>query len=202
MPLAASTPQLSIQEYLAVERTAETKSEFHDGRVFAMAGGTGLHSQLAAALTRELGIFAKAKGCTVFNSDMKVRVAANNRVFYPDVSGLCGHPEYLDDSRDVLLNPSFIVEVLSKSTEAFDRGRKLALYMALASVVEIALVSVVEVRVDKYTRQPDGIWRFDGYSGDESEVPFTSLGCAVSLREIYAGVELEPAGPEPGAALS
>jgi Uma2 family endonuclease len=200
MSLAASTMSLSVEQYLAAERVAETKSEFHDGQMFAMAGGTGLHSQLAAALTRELGNLAKAKGCTVFNSDMKVRVSKNNRVLYPDVSGLCARPEYLDETHDVLLNPSFIVEVLSKSTEAFDRGRKLALYMALPSVVEIALVSVVEVRVDKYTRQPDGIWRFDGYSGLECEVPFTSLGCAVPLREVYAGVELEPPGPEPGAA--
>ena len=198
MSLAAPIAPLSIEQYLAAERIAETKSEFHDGRVFAMAGGTGPHSQVAAAFTRELGNYAKAKGCIVFNSDMKLRIAANNRVCYPDVSGLCGRPEYLDETRDVLLNPSFIVEVLSKSTEAFDRGRKLALYMALPSVIEIALVSVVDVRVDKYTRQPDGIWRFDGYSGPESEVPFTSLGCVVSLREVYAGVELDPPGPEPG----
>ena len=200
MPLASPTAPLTFEQYLAAERVAETKSEFHDGRVFAMAGGTGPHSQLAVGLTRELSIFAKGKGCTVFNSDMKVRISANNRFLYPDVSGLCTRPEYHDDARDVLLNPSFIIEVLSKSTEAFDRGRKLALYMALPSVVEIALVSVVDVRVDKYTRQADGIWRFDGYSGMESEVPFTSLGCAVSLRDVYAGVELEPPGPEPGSA--
>ena len=163
-----------------------------------MAGGTGPHSQVAAAFTRDLGNFAKAKGCVVFNSDMKLRINENNRFCYPDVSGLCGRPEYHDETRDVLLNPSFIVEVLSKSTEAFDRGRKLALYMALPSVVEIALVSVVELRVDKYTRQPDGIWRFDGYSGPESRVPFSSLGCEISLAEAYAGVELDPPGPEPG----
>ena len=198
MSAAAQIPLLSAEEYLAHERLAQTKSEYHDGRILAMAGGTGPHSQVAAAFTRELGNFAKAKGCIVFNSDMKLRIRENNRVCYPDVSGLCGRPEYLDDTRDVLLNPSFIVEVLSKSTEAFDRGRKLALYMALPSVIEIALVSVVEVRVDKYTRPPGGIWRFDGYSGPESQVPFTSLGCEISLHEVYTGVELDPPGPEPG----
>jgi len=198
MSLAAPTSLLTIHEYLATERAAETKSEFHDGRICGMAGGTGPHSQIAVGFTGELRTFAKAKGCAVFNSDMKIRINANNRVCYPDVSGLCGRAEYFDDTRDVLLNPSFIIEVLSKSTEAFDRGRKLALYMALPSVVEIALVSVVEVRVDKYTRQPDGIWRFEGFSGLECEVPFTSLGCAVALREVYAGVELDPPGPEPG----
>ena len=198
MPLAASTAPLTFEEYLAAERLAETKSEFHGGQVFAMAGGTSPHSQVAVAFAAELRNFAKGKGCTIFNSDMKVRVSAEDRVLYPDVSGLCGRPEYLDDARDVLLNPSLIIEVLSKSTEAFDRGRKLALYMAMPSVMEIALVSVVEVRVDKYTRQPDGIWRFDGFSGVECEVPFSSLGGAISLREAYAGVELDPPGPESG----
>ena len=198
MSAAAETPRLSPEEYLAIERSALAKSEYHDGQVIAMAGGTGPHSLVAAAFTRELGNFAKAKGCFVFNSDMKLRINENNRFCYPDVSGLCGRPEYHDESRDVLLNPSFVVEVLSKSTEAFDRGRKLALYMALRSVVEIALVSVVEFRVDKYTRQPDGIWRFDGYSGTDSLVPFASLGCEISLGEVYGGVELDPPGPEPG----
>jgi Uma2 family endonuclease len=129
---------------------------------------------------------------------MKIRVDANNRYLYPDVSGLCGRPEYLDDARDVLVNPSLIIEVLSKSTEAYDRGRKLAIYMALPTVSEIALVSLVELRVDKYTRQPDGIWRFDGFSGPETSVPFVFLGGAVSLREVYDGIELEPLAPEPG----
>ena len=198
MSAASQSCLYSAEEYLSLERLAQTKSEYHDGRILAMTGGTGAHSQIAVHLATELGNSAKTKGCTVFNSDMKLRIRENNRVCYPDVSGLCGRPEYLDDTRDVLLNPSFIIEVLSKSTEAFDRGRKLALYMALPSVIEIALVSVVEIRVDKYTRQPGGIWRFDGYSGPESQVPFASLGCEISLQEVYAGVELDPPGPEPG----
>ena len=198
MSAAAQTPLPTAEEYLALERAARSKSEYHDGRIFAMAGGTGPHSQVAVKFAGALDRATAARGCHIFNSDMKLRINENNRFCYPDVSGLCGRPEYFDDTRDVLLNPSFIVEVLSKSTEAFDRGRKLALYMARPSVVEIALVSVVELRVDKYTRQPDGIWRFDGYSGPESHVPFASLGCEISLGEVYAGVELDPPGPEPG----
>ena len=198
MSVAAQTARPSAEEYLALERVARAKSEYHDGRIVAMAGGTGPHSQLAVKFAGALDRATAPRGCHIFNSDMKLRIRENNRFCYPDVSGLYGRPEYLDERRDVLLNPSFIVEVLSKSTEAFDRGRKLALYMALPAVVEIALVSGVELRVDKYTRQPDGIWRFDDYSGPDAEVPFTSLGCAVSLREVYASVELDPPGPEPG----
>ena len=198
MLVAAKIPPVSIEQYLAIERSAENKSEYHDGRIVAMAGGTGPHSQLAVRIAGALDRATAGRGCHVFNSDMKLRIRENNRVCYPDISGLCGRPEYLDETRDVFLNPSFIVEVLSRSTEAFDRGRKLALYMALPSVIEIALVSVEEVRVDKYTRQPDGIWRFDAYSGTESEVPFSSLRCGVSLREAYDGVDLDPPGLEPG----
>ena len=99
MPLAASTAPLSFEEYLAAERVAETKHEFHGGHVFAMAGGTGPHSQIAVGLKRELSMFAKAKGCSVFNSDMKVRIPANDCVLYPDVSGLCARPEYFEQRR-------------------------------------------------------------------------------------------------------
>jgi len=194
----AARPFVTPQEYLALERAAELKSEYHDGRIVAMAGGTGPHSLLAVGLASALRRLAQLRGCWVFNSDMKVRINENNRYVYPDLSGLCGRPEYLDDARDVLVNPAFVIEVLSKNTEAYDRGRKLAIYMALPSVVEIALVSLVELRVDKYTRQPDGIWRFDGYSGAESAVPFASLGGAVTLGEVYADIELEPLPPEPG----
>lgn len=198
MTAVVKTPHVSLEEYLVLERAARTKSEYHDGRIFAMAGGTGPHSQVAVKIAGALDRATAARDCHIFNSDMKLRIGENNRFCYPDVSGLCGRPEYFDETRDVLLNPSFIVEVLSKSTEAFDRGGKLALYMALPSVVEIALVSVTEARVDKYTRQPDGIWRFDGYSGLESRVPFASLGCEIPLNEVYAGVELDPPDPEPG----
>lgn len=200
VPSATSIAPLSFEEYLAAERIAETKSEFYDGQIFPRPSGNAPHSRISVHFAAELGTLKKTKGGVVFNSDLRVRIATDDGALYPDVSGLCGRPEYHDGSGDVLLNPSFIIEVLSKSTEAFDRGRKLAFYMALPSVVEIALVSVVDVRVDKYTRQPDGIWRFDGYSGLDSEVPFASLGCAVPLREVYAGVELEAPEPEPGSA--
>ena len=195
---AASSSRVSAEDYLARERAAESKSEFHDGMIVSRAGGTGPHSQLAVRIAGALDRATASRGCSIFNSDMRLRIEANNRFCYPDVSGLCGRPEYLDERRDVLLNPSVIVEVLSKSTEAFDRGRKLALYMALPSVIEIALVSVAEIRVDKYTRLPDGIWRFDSFTGPDAQAPFTSLGCTMPLRDLYAGVELDPPGPEPG----
>ena len=126
---------------------------------------------------------------------MRIGVAGERSFVYPDVSGLCVEPQFRDETRDVLLNPSFVVEVLSPSTEAYDRGRKLAIYMAIPSIVEIVLVSQDQVRVDKYTRQPDGIWRFDVIEGRESHVRFESIGCEIVLADFFDGVELAPLPP-------
>jgi Uma2 family endonuclease len=189
---SAASPLFTPEEYLELERAAETKSEYHDGEIVAMAGGTGPHSLLAMKLGSELTQRLKGRPCLVFNSDMKVWVGERRHFFYPDLSGLCGQPQYHDEMRDVLVNPSFIVEVLSPKTEGYDRGKKLARYMALPSLVELALVNQDEVRVDKYTRQPDGIWRFDSFAGLDAVVQFQSVGCDVPLRDFYAGVELAP----------
>lgn len=181
---------MSPAQYLDFERDAEFKHEYHDGKIVAMAGGSPQHSLLAVNLGSELRQQLKRRPCLVFNSDMKVWVARERHYFYPDLSGLCGKPEYLDGTRDVLLNPSFVVEVLSPKTEGYDRGKKLARYMALPSLIEIALVSQEEVRVDKYTRQADGIWAFEGLAGFDAVLRFVSVDCAIPLRDFYEGIEL------------
>jgi Uma2 family endonuclease len=188
-----ATPLLSPEEYLAFERAAETRHEYHDGEIVAMAGGTGPHSLLALNLGSELRQRLKGGSCVIFNSDMKVWIDEVRRFLYPDLSGLCGQPQYHDSGRDVLVNPALVVEVLSPKTEAYDRGKKLALYMALPAIREIALVSQEQVRVEKYTRQADGIWRFEAYAGMDAVARFESVGCDVPLRDFYQGVELTPA---------
>ncbi|MEA3212628.1 MAG: hypothetical protein QOE70_5685 [Chthoniobacter sp.] len=193
----AIRPLLTADEYLAVERTAETKSEYHDGQMFAMAGGTAAHAELAANFIGELRALTKRGPCRIYSSDMRIAIPGDRSFVYPDVSGLCGEPQFRDDTRDVLLNPSFVVEVLSPSTEAYDRGRKLAIYMLVPSIVEIVLVSQDQVRVDKYTRQPEGIWRFDVIAGREARARFESLGCEIALADFFDGVELAPLPPAP-----
>ena len=188
--------RLTPEQYLASEREAETKHEFHDGRLVAMAGGTGTHAELATNLAAELRIRTKGRPCRIYNSDMKVWIEHSRRFLYPDISGLCEPPVFHDAIGDVLLNPSFIVEVLSRSSEAYDRGRKLSLYMAVPSVREILLVSQEEVEVHKYTRQPDGIWRFEAFSGLDAVLPVLTIGSEFALREFYEGVELAPPSPE------
>lgn len=188
-------PLLTPDEYLALERVAETKSEYYDGCVVAMAGGTAPHAELAANFIRELGGRSKGGPCKIYSSDMRIAVPHDRKFLYPDVSGLCVEPKFRDETRDVLLNPSFVVEVLSPSSEAYDRGRKLAIYMSVPSIVEIVLVSQDQVRVDKYTRQPDGIWRFDVIEGREARVRFESLTCEIVLADFFDGVELSPLPP-------
>jgi Uma2 family endonuclease len=183
---------LTPEEFLAFERAADSKHEYHDGMVVAMAGGSVPHSALAMNLGSELRQHLKGRPCTVFNSDMKVWTGESRHYFYPDLSGLCGPVQTHDSMHDVLLNPTFIVEILSPRTEAFDRGKKLARYMELPSILEIVLVAQDEIRVDKYTRQSDGIWRFDGYSGSEAVIPFISVQCEVRLGDFYEGVDLRP----------
>jgi Uma2 family endonuclease len=190
---STATPLLSPEDYLEIERAAETKHEYHDGEIIAMAGGTVPHSLIAVNLASELHQRLKGRSCFVFNSDMKVWIQEVRRFLYPDLSGLSGQPQYHDATRDVPTNPTFVVEVFSPKTEAYDRGKKLALYMSLPAIREIALVSQEEVRVEKYTRQADGIWRFEAFAGLDAVVRFESLGCDVPLRDFYAGVEFAPA---------
>jgi Uma2 family endonuclease len=127
---------------------------------------------------------------------MKVWVESTRRFLYPDLSGLCGQPQYRDAVGDVLLNPTFVIEVLSPKTEAYDRGKKLALYMAQPGIQEILLVSQEEIRVEKYSREADGIWRFQSFAGPEARLRLDSVDCEVPLRDFYDGVELMPV-PDP-----
>ncbi|HEY7392350.1 MAG TPA: Uma2 family endonuclease, partial [Bryobacteraceae bacterium] len=115
---------LTPEEYLEIERRAEFKSEYFAGEMFAMSGGTGPHSRLAVRISSDLERQTRDRNCSVFNSDLRVQVSATGLYTYPDISALCGEPRYLDQVRDVLLNPSLIAEVLSPSTEAYNRGRK------------------------------------------------------------------------------
>ncbi|MGA7980048.1 MAG: Uma2 family endonuclease, partial [Chromatiaceae bacterium] len=128
-------PTLSFEEWLEGERAAlEGRSEFVDGEIFAMTGGSLAHSALVSNINREISIQLKGRPCQVYASDVKVLIRAANAGKYPDLVALCGEPELLDERRDVLLNPNLIVEVLSDSTEAYDRGEKFALYRQLPSL--------------------------------------------------------------------
>jgi Uma2 family endonuclease len=184
-------PGYTFEAYLAAEREElEVRHEFVAGEVFAMVGATANHNIIVANIIHELVAQMKGRPCLVFSNDMRVRIEGADASTYPDVLALCGERQFHDDRRDVLLNPSLIVEVLSPSTEAYDRGGKFAIYRRLASLREYLLVSQDKVAAELYVRQAEGRWLLSEYSRPDAEIPLSSLDCCLAVREIFDKVEL------------
>ncbi len=198
MASALPVPWLSPEEYLALERQAPFRSEYHDGDVFAMTGASFPHNVITANVVGELRQRLKASPCQTVPSDLRVRIAQPNAYVYPDVTVACPPIELEDAQGDTLLNPVVLVEVLSDSTEAYDRGRKFAYYRQLPSLREYLLVSQHEARVDHYLRAGDGTWNLRAVEGLAAVLRLESLGCELPLAEIYAKVELRAQAPPPG----
>jgi|ERR1051326_1819689 Uma2 family endonuclease len=178
---------MTAEEYLAAERAAEFRSEYYDGCVFAMAGASFPHSIITMNLGAELRE-ALRKRCFVMSSDARLRVSPGRVFTYPDVMAVCGEPRFADDQKDTVLNPTLIVEVLSPSTEAHDRGFKFARYRELESLREYVLVSQKEPRVEKFVRQGSGQWLLSEYVGLEAVCRFESVDCQIALADIYENV--------------
>jgi len=184
------------EEYLAREREAEFKSEYFAGEIFAMAGASERHNLIVVNLVRELGLQLKGKPCKLFAGDMRVKVSETGLYTYPDLAAVCGEARYGDEHRDVLLNPMLIVEVLSDSTESYDRGQKFEHYRCLDSLEEYVLVAQNRCHVDRYLRQDDR-WLLDDRSDPAEILELTSIGARLPLSEIYYLIELENAGISP-----
>ena len=195
---ALPKPSLTAAGYLAIERTAETKSEFFDGEMFAMAGTTKNHARIVMNLSRELSARLKGRTCEPFATGLRVKVEANGLYAYPDLVVVCGEQRFEDDQLDTLLNPTLIVEVLSETTERNDREKKFDLYRALPSLKEYVLVSQSEPRVEQFLRQPDGEWNLRITTDPTAFVNLTSLECEIPFAEIYERVEFPVAEPMGG----
>lgn len=178
------------EEYLAIERAAETKSEYIDGRIVAMAGATERHIVIAGNVFAELRARFRGGPCRAYANEMRVRIERGNRYAYPDVSAVCGERRFEDGVLDTLLNPTLVVEVLSDSTEAYDRGDKFAGYRALESLREYVLVA--QNRVERYQRQGD-VWVYSALDDLSQTLELDSVGCAIPLTEIYEGVDFSSA---------
>jgi len=188
----ATKRRLTAQEYLAAERQAPTKSEFVDGEVFAMAGGSEIHSLLAVNLARELRTMLKGKPCKGYNSDMRLKVESTELYAYPDVQVACGDLRFEDAQHDTLLTPKIIVEVLSESTEKWNRGDKFWHYRHIPSFTDYVLVAQNAWLVEHYSRQPTGTWLLRASEGAEGVLHLASISCAASLMEIYANTDIKP----------
>ena len=181
---------LSFDEYLVIEEQAEFKSEYRGGEMFAMSGGTDVHAELSAQLIFLLKQKPQ-KDCRVYTSDLKSYVLAANGAMYPDVTVIRGVPEFYQDRRNVILNPTLLIEVVSPSSAAYDKGLKAELYRQISSLKVLALVDTQKRYVQTQTRQSDGTWTLEEFTRSEQEVRLD--GWSFSLEEIYSDI-LE--GPE------
>jgi Uma2 family endonuclease len=178
-------------EYLALERAAEHKSELVNGRIYAMAGASLEHIQIVGNLFAEIRARLRGRPCRVFSNELRVKVSQTGMYTYPDVVALCETPRLEDAHGDTLLNPAVIIEVLSESTERYDRGEKFAHYRKLESLREYILVAQDAVLVERYVRHGEH-WTLSEMSDPEGALHIQALGCEVPLRDIYDDVELAP----------
>jgi Uma2 family endonuclease len=182
------TTFLTPEQYLEIERKAEYKSEYLNGEMFAMAGAGEQHNRITVNLLIELGSQFRGGKCRSYGSDMRVHVPASGLYTYPDISVVCGPPKLADQQLDNLLNPILIVEVLSPSTEAYDRGRKFEYYRSIETLNEYLLVAQERPHVELYTKE-DGRWLLSEARGLEQNIELKSVGCRVPLSAIYELVE-------------
>jgi Uma2 family endonuclease len=193
---------LTPAEYLARERAATYRSEYFDGEMFAMAGGSPRHSLISASVIRELGNGLKRRPCAVYESNLRILISATGLYTYPDASVICGPLEYEDEHRDTVVNPTLLVEVLSDSTEAYDRGKKFGHYRQIAALREYLLVSQEEPKIERFLRNDDGTWTLTEAAGMDAALGLPSRGIEVSLREIYDKVDFSAPAPADGQAAA
>lgn len=177
------------EEYLERERIAETKSEYFNGEIFAMAGATREHNLVCGNMFREINSQLRGKPCESYSNDMRVLVPATGLYTYPDIVVVCDEPHFEDDVFDVLLNSTVIVEVLSKSTASYDRGDKFMHYRTIESMREYVIVAQKERKIEHHVKQPDGRWLLTDIR--DQDLKLTSIGCTLTMDEIYERVEFD-----------
>lgn len=191
---AIPKPRVTAEEYLALDRNAPTKSEYVDGQIVAMSGASLRHNLIVGNLIGEFHRQLRRSPCQVYPSDVRVLIPRTGDFFYPDVTVLCEPPQLADANMDILKNPTLVVEVLSDSTEGFDRGKKFRIYRTMESLREYVLVDQRQMLVELYTRQADGTWVLTTFSQPEDVVRLASVGCELLMAEIYAKVVFEDEG--------
>src|SRR5215467_2329534 len=198
MSVVKTEPLYTIAEYLALERASEERHEYVDGHVYAMAGESPEHSDICSNLVTILNLQLRGTPCRVWTKDTKVRSgpeplsrrATRGLFSYPDLVVVCGAPQFHDAYRDVLLNPTVIIEVLSPSTEAFDRGEKFWRYrMWLPSLTDYLLVSQTLPLIEHYVRQADDTWNLTTVRTMEASVYLASVDCTMRLRDVYDRID-------------
>ncbi len=186
----------TLEEYFALELASEEKYEYFDGEVFNMSGGSRDHEQIIGNCLVALRIALRGRSCRVYSSNLRVKVPSQPPYRYPDLTALCDEPHFEKmGGVDVLTNPSLIVEVLSPSTEAYDRSDKFTHYKSIESFAEYVLVAQRRPHATHFIRGENGIWTHREYNALEEVIRFASLGCEVSLSDLYESVEFPAVTP-------
>lgn len=179
----------TVDEYLALEEAADHKSEYHDGLVYAMAGGSFNHDMISGNSYAALHEFARTGPCIAFTSNMKLRIEAHNLYLYPDAMLICGQPKFEKNRTDVVLNPLILIEVLSKSTENYDRGKKFEYYRSLPTFQEYLLIDQERVYVEHYRRLHIGRWEYTILTDLEEVIKLQSISLELPLSRLYEQVD-------------
>lgn len=184
------TTFITPSEYLEIERKAEIKSEYINGRMYTMSGASERHNVIAGNTQSEIRLQLRGRDCRAYVSDMRVKVSPTRMYTYPDVVAVCGERQFEDSYVDTLLNPTVIIEVLSESTEAYDRGEKFAHYRRLESLREYVLIAQNKIRIEHYRREGEG-WLLSEISDSAGTVHLSSIDCHIAVAAIYEKVEFE-----------
>ena len=182
---------ISIEEYLFAEEISLEKNEYYKGEIFAMAGASISHNSIVGNSLIEIGGFLRDKSCRVFPSDLRIQIEANTLFTYPDLTIFCNEIEKFENRNDTAVNPTVIIEVLSKSTQEYDRGTKFNLYRQLSSLNEYIMISSTEVLVERYVKQSDNEWLFTSYNTTEDFFMIESIGLSVAVKTLYRNVNFE-----------
>ena len=183
------------EEYLAIERASDARSEYLDGVIYAMGGATARHVQIVSNVVREIGNQVRDKPCVVYSTDLRVRVSPHGLYAYPDVVVVCGDPVFIDAELDTLTNPLLIVEVLSKTTKNYDRGEKFERYRSIATLQQYLLIAQDKVHIESHARQLDGSWVLRETNDPGDTIDLASVACRLPVTEIYLKVSFATPPP-------
>ena len=193
----AQNSVLTPQQYLEQERNAEFRSEYFDGQLLAKTGSSADHCTIVGNTAVRIRQQFRNRTCEVFMNMMRIKVIKRSSYFYPDVVAVYGKPQFEDNEQDVLLNPTLIVEVLSPSTEGYDRGTKFEHYRTIDSLSDYLLVAQDKIHVEHYVRQSDRSWLFSEFKSAEDKIQMESIGGELLVAEIYEKVEFESQSKSP-----
>ena len=182
---------ISPEHYLEMERASDTKHEYYKGEVFAMSGASLPHNDIFHNVYGALTFFLKGKGCKPYGSDLRIHIPKDSLYTYPDISIICGKPQTTDIFRDNIINPSVIIEILSKSTKDYDRGTKFTLYRSIKTLKEYILIDSTSVSVEIFTRQEDNSWILTEFKQQSDSFTITTISLTLYLKDIYEDVSFD-----------